>query len=288
MTGAISARVGAYLRLGRFDKPVGWLLLLWPTLWALWHASAGRPDIHLVALFCAGVIGMRTAGCCVNDIADRKLDAQVSRTRMRPLACGQITVVEAAAMAGVLLLCCFALWWQLNGPARAWALGALLIALSYPLAKRYTKVPQLHLCVAFGMGIVVAYAQVLGRVPTVGWLLFAANACWVFAYDTIYAMVDRDDDIKAQANSAAIWLGKQEILAVSLAFFLMLACLLMFGIAIGAKFSFYFACALGFLMAGHYLRLIRGRERERCFASFKQNHWLGALIWLGLVSNYAS
>ena len=165
---------------------------------------------------------------------------------------------------------------------------ALLIALSYPLAKRLFKMPQLHLSVAFGMGAVVACAQVHGHVPVTCWLLFAANACWVFAYDTIYAMVDRDDDLKANANSSAIWLGSQDVLAVTLAYFLMLALLLSFGVASGAKLSFYLACAIGFPMAGYYVKMIRSRERARCFASFQQNHWLGALIWLGLLSNYTT
>ncbi len=276
-------RLTAYARLARLDKPAGWLLLLWPTLWALWLA-AGTPAASDVALFVGGVVLTRAFGCCLNDIADRRLDAQVERTRSRPLAAGAITVAEAWAVSALLLVACFGLWLQLSPAGRLWALAALAVAATYPLAKRFTDLPQAHLGIAFSFGIPVAYAHVSGSVPAIAWLLFAANWLYVMAYDTIYAMVDREDDIKAGSRSSAIMFDKHDVLAVAACYYLMLALLILFGVAEDAPLGFYLACGLGFGMAGQFIRMIRGRERMRCFRAFRLNHWLGALIWAGIAA----
>lgn len=281
-------RMAAYARLARWDKPAGFLLLLWPTLWAVWLAADGQPGWQDWGLFVAGVFLTRSFGCCVNDIADRKLDAQVARTRDRPLAAASISVTEAVVVAGSFLLPCFFLWLQLATPARLWALAALAIAVTYPLAKRVLVVPQLHLGLAFGMGIPVAHAHLDGAVPDTAWLLLAANLCWVFAYDTIYAMVDRQDDLAAGNQSAAIWLGERDLQGVGLAYFFMLMLMLSHAVAHGAGLGFYLACGLGWGMALRFCRMIRSRAPADCLRAFHQNHWLGALLWLGLVADTAA
>lgn len=281
----ILARLGAYAQLIRLEKPVGWLLLLWPTLWAVWLASADKPTWGTVGLFVGGVFVMRCFGCCLNDLADRKLDRQVARTRSRPLAAGTITIAEAIAIALVCLAAAFVLWLQLAGTARWWAVGALVIAATYPLAKRLVKIPQFHLGVAFSMSIPVAFAQLADHVPLSALLLIAANFCWIFAYDTVYAMVDREDDRRTGIYSSALWLGERDVSAIAWAYFAMLMLLLVHAVTIGAGFGYYLACGLGIGMAWRFCRMIRSRTPAACFRCFRDNHYLGMLIWLGLVAD---
>ena len=277
----VGRRLADYARLVRLEKPVGWLLLLWPTLWALWLADA-TPDPADVALFVAGAFFTRSLGCCLNDIADRRLDAQVERTRNRPLAAGRISVAEAWLIAAAMLACCFGLWLLLASPARIWALAALAVAATYPLAKRFTHLPQLHLGVAFSCGIPIAFAHAAGSVPASAWLLVAANCFYVLAYDTIYAMVDLEDDLAAGNRSSAILFGDRAVFAVACCYFLLLALMIAHGTAVGAPLAFYLACGLGFGMAGKYVGMIRSRDRRRCLLAFRLNHWLGALLFAGI------
>ncbi len=286
---SFAASCSACWRLARFDRPIGWLLLLWPTMWALWAAAAGLPEPRLLLVFFIGVVCSRALSCCVNDIADRDLDKLVRRTRDRPLASGELSVAAAVGVAGVFLLACFGAWLALGWPARLWCLVALAVALTYPLAKRWMRIPQLHLALANSMGVPVAYAEIEGAVPATAWLLFAACFCWSFAFDTIYSMADRPDDRAAGINSAAVWLGERELPAITLAYYLTLVLLVGFGAAVGAQLSYYLVTvAGGAAVAWRLLRLIRGRELELCLLSFRQNHWLGAVVLAGIVSNYAA
>ena len=280
-------KIRAYARLARFDRPSGWLLLLWPTLWALWIASDGMPGWRLFLIFLAGVVLSRAAGCCLNDILDRKHDSLVRRTRDRPLPAGDLSVPEAAAFGLALLAVCFTLWLELGPAARTWAIAALAVGATYPLSKRLVHFPQAHLGVAFGMGIPVAYAEVLGKVPATAWMLFFANFFWVLAYDTIYAMADRKDDVKAGIKSMAVWLGERDVVAVSLFYFAAIALLTLHGVATDAALAFYVACALGFGNAFRFVKAIGTRDPGMCLRTFGENHWLGALIMFGLVANSA-
>nr|MBF2735677.1 4-hydroxybenzoate octaprenyltransferase [Betaproteobacteria bacterium AqS2] len=278
-----------YWQLARFDRPIGWLLLLWPTMWGLWAAAGGTPPAALVALFAVGALSARAMSCCVNDIADRDIDRQVGRTKERPLARGAVTVYEAALLATVFALGCFGVWLLLGWPARLLCLFGLFVALSYPLAKRWMQLPQLHLAAANSMGVLVAYAELRSDVPPAGWLLYGACFAWSFAFDTIYAMVDREDDRKAGVNSAAVWLGDQELKGISLAYILMLTLLVMYGAAAGAAATFYIvAVGGGAVVARWLLRMIRGREPERCFYSFRMNHWLGLVVLAGVAAGHAA
>lgn len=282
--GAAAGQLREYSRLARLEKPAGWLLLLWPTMWALWIASAGVLWLDVFLLFVSGVVATRSLGCCLNDIADRELDAKVARTAARPLAAGRITLKEALGVSLVLALFCLALWLQLSPPARAWALLALLLALIYPYTKRVLAAPQLFLGITFGMGIPVAFAHVTGAVPASALWLLAANFCWVVAYDTIYALVDIADDRKAGNNSSALWLGERAVLAVALCYFLALALLTCYGLVIDAKASFYLLLGLAFALAYRYVKLAATRDPRACFSSFRANHWFGAVILAALVA----
>ena len=284
----ITRKLGAYCRLARFDRPAGWLLLLWPTLWALWSATDGQPGWSLFGLFFGAVVLTRAAGCCVNDMADARFDALVARTKSRPLPAGEIKMIEALAVTVVLAVMCLLLWLLLTWPARWWALAAVVIAVTYPFAKRFVNIPQLHLGIAFGMGIPVVFVHVTGSVPPTVWLLFMANLFWVLAYDTIYAMIDREDDVRIGIKSSAIWLGDKEVLAIALCYFLMIAFLMTYGVLTGALLVFYIATGLGLLNARRYVRMIRSRRPEDCWQAFRENHWLGALILLGFIADTAT
>ena len=281
----LSSRLWAYARLARVDRPAGWLLLLWPTMWALWAASDGAPGWRLTLVFFAGVLLCRSAGCCLNDIIDLRHDALVERTKARPLPAGDITVMEASAI-GLFLACgCLALWLTLGPSAKAWAVAALAIGATYPFAKRMVHFPQAHLGIAFGMGVPIAYAEVLGKVPPSAWLLFAANFFWVLAYDTIYAMADKKDDIKANIKSMAIWLGERDVLTIALFYFFAIACLTLHGVATDATLVFYVACALAFGNAFRFVKAIGSRDAVTCLRTFGENHWLGALVMFGLIAD---
>ena len=279
-------RVRAYIRLARFDKPTGWLLLLWPTLWALWTAAEGQPTIPTITLFIAGCILSRSFGCCINDIFDRRCDRLVARTRTRPLAAGEISLTEAWILALLLLASCFSLWLELSELARKWALGALMMTAVYPFTKRFLVIPQMWLGLTFSCGIPIAYAHVTGSVPALALLLVAANWCYVMAYDTIYALVDRDDDIKAGVKSSAVFFGRNSIMVITSNYCLMLALLMLFGVLHDFTLPFFLAILLGYGLFWHFVRMCRTFEPQRCYQAFNLNHLLGLLVWGGIIASY--
>ncbi len=275
-----------YVRLLRLDKPIGILLLLWPTLWGLWFAAKGLPSVHILLIFAAGVVLMRSAGCAVNDFADREFDAHVERTRMRPLATGEVSRHEALLLAAGLSLLAFLMILPLNRLVILLSVPALFLAASYPFTKRFFSIPQAYLGVAFGFGIPMAYAAVQGGVPMDAWLLLLANLFWSVAYDTEYAMVDRQDDLKIGIKTSAITFGKYEIAAIAACYAATLALLTYVGLRVGLGPVFY----LGLFVAGgialYHLWLIRRRERTACFKAFLHNHWFGLAVFAGIAMNY--
>ncbi len=276
------ARLILYARLVRLDKPIGSLLLLWPTLSALWLASNGRPDWKLVLIFSVGTLLMRSAGCAINDFADRDFDKHVKRTAERPLTSGQIAAWEAVAVAVVLALLSYLLILPLNLLTKELSILAILIAGSYPYFKRFFALPQAYLGIAFGFGIPMSYAAVLNTVPPEAWLLLLANIFWALAYDTEYAMVDRDDDLKIGIRTSAITFGRYDVLAVMLCYAFSLALILAVGLwhGLGAGLLLGISVAAG--IAVYHWTLIRDRDRLRCFAAFRHNNWLGAAVFLGI------
>ena len=282
----LARRIDAYERLIRLDKPIGALLLLWPTLWAVWIASSGAVRAEILVIFVLGTWLMRSAGCAINDYADRAIDPHVARTRGRPLAAGEIAPREALAVGAALALAAFGLVLFLNPLAIALSFVALAIAAGYPYAKRFISLPQAWLGVAFGFGIPMAYAAIQNRLPLECWLLFAANLFFVFAYDTEYAMVDRDDDLRLGVRSSAITLGRWDVTAVMASYAAMLALLVALGVRLSLAWP-YFAglLAAGALAAYHWL-LIRQRGREDCFRAFLHNNWVGAAVFAGLFFSF--
>ena len=283
----LQSRLALYLDLIRWNRPAGWLLLLWPTLSALWVASGGFPGWHLLSVFTLGTILMRSAGCCINDVADRDFDRHVKRTAARPVTTGAVSVKEALVLGAVLALLAFALVLTTNAITIGISGAALAITLAYPYAKRYVSMPQAVLGVAFGMGIPMAFAAVLGEVPRLAWLLMLGNLFWVLAYDTEYAMVDRDDDIRLGLKTSAITLGRLDVPVILLCY---LAFIVIWDVALmlyvqGALFTIAFALAFG-QVAWHYT-LIRSRSREGCFKAFRLNHWLGFTLFVGIAGSYA-
>lgn len=283
---ALVRRVNAYERLIRLDKPIGTLLLLWPTLWALWLASAGQPRIDHLLIFLTGTLLMRSAGCAVNDYADREFDPHVERTRRRPLAAGEVEPWEALALAAVLALAAFGLVLFLNRLAIALSVLGVLIAASYPFSKRVLSMPQAYLGIAFGFGIPMAYAAVQERLPTECWLLLAANVCYSFAYDTEYAMVDRNDDAKLGIRTSALTLGDWDVPAVMGSYALMLVLLTAVGGLAGLGWPFHLGLAAAGAMMVYHWTLIRGRSREGCFKAFMHNNWVGGVIFAGIVASF--
>jgi 4-hydroxybenzoate polyprenyltransferase len=284
---SIKQRLTLYEKLTRLDKPIGTLLLLWPTLWALWIASAGRPAWMLVWIFCLGTLLMRSAGCVMNDLADRNFDAYVKRTRDRPIAAGLVGVKEALVLAAVLTAAAFALVLALNRFTLLLSFAALALAATYPFTKRFLSVPQAYLGVAFGFGIPMAFAAQSNSLPDLVWWLLLANVFWAIAYDTEYAMVDRDDDIRIGIKTAAITFGRYDVAAVMLCYAAMLALLVMIGMRL--QFGAYYYAGLGaalLIMLYHYT-LIRARRREDCFKAFLHNNWVGGVIFAGIAANYA-
>jgi len=280
-------RLQLYVRLIRLDKPIGILLLLWPTLNALWLASAGKPDWTLVAIFCVGTALMRSAGCAINDFADRDFDKHVKRTTERPLTSGKIAAWEAVMVAAVLALISFALILPLNTLTKQLSVAAVLIAASYPYFKRFFAIPQAYLGIAFGFGIPMAFAAVQGVVPAAAWLLLLANIFWAIAYDTEYAMVDRDDDLKIGIKTSAITFGRFDVPAVMLCYALAFALILVAGWQYGLRFWFAAGLLAAAACAIYHYTLIRDRDRMRCFAAFRHNNWLGAAIFAGIALDYA-
>ena len=281
----LARRLDAYERLIRLDKPIGALLLLWPTLWALWLASGGTPEAELIIIFVVGTFLMRSAGCAVNDYADRRFDPHVERTRARPLAAGEIAPREALAVAAGLALAAFALVLFLNRFAIALSFVALAIAAAYPYTKRFFAFPQAVLGIAFGFGIPMAYAAVQERLPLECWLLLAANVCYAFAYDTEYAMVDRDDDAKLGIRTSALTLGRWDVAAVMASYAGMLALLSAVGLTLGLAWPYHAGLGVAGAMMLYHWFLIRGRTREGCFKAFMHNNWVGAVIFAAIVAS---
>ena len=284
---AASGRMSHYLQLIRWDRPAGWLLLLWPTLSALWIAAGGFPGWHLLAVFTLGTILMRSAGCCLNDVADRDFDRHVKRTAGRPVTSGAVSVKEALLLGAALALAAFALVLTTQRAAVLWSFAALGVAIVYPYAKRYIAMPQAVLGVAFSFGIPMAFAAVQGQVPVLAWLLLLGNLFWVLAYDTEYAMVDRDDDLKIGMKTSAITLGRFDVAAIMLSYALYLSIWTLalwpqsFSVAYGAALAAAIAQALW------HGWLIRDRQREPCFKAFRLNHWLGFTVFVGVALSYA-
>ncbi len=272
-----------YLDLIRWNRPAGWLLLLWPTLSALWLAAGGFPGWHLIVVFTLGTILMRSAGCCVNDVADREFDKHVKRTAQRPVTSGRISSREALAVGAVLALAAFGLVLTTNASTIAWSFAALAVALVYPYAKRYVSMPQAVLGVAFSFGIPMAYAAVQGDVPWQAWALLLGNLFWVLAYDTEYAMVDRDDDLRIGMKTSAITLGRYDVPAI-MAFYLVY--LVIWSLIVLPELAFAIGWWLGVAAAAtqvmwHSL-LIKDRSRDGCFKAFRLNHWVGFAVFAGL------
>jgi len=279
-------RINAYERLIRLDKPIGALLLLWPTLWAVWIAASGRPRPEVVVIFVMGTILMRSAGCAFNDWADRDFDGKVARTRDRPLAAGEIPPQEALAVGAALAACAFFFVLFLNWYAILLSVAALAIAAAYPFSKRFLPLPQLGLSIAFSFGIPMAFAAIRNELPWECWVLFAANACYAFAYDTEYAMVDREDDEKIGVRSSAITLGRYDVAAVMGSYAMMVALLCGLGVALRMPWTYFAGLAAAGTMMGYHYALIRGRSREGCFRAFRHNNWVGLAIFAGIVGSY--
>ncbi|MEK6211587.1 MAG: 4-hydroxybenzoate octaprenyltransferase [Pseudomonadota bacterium] len=279
-------RLNAYEKLIRLDKPIGIVLLLWPTLWALWLSSRGHPSWEIVWIFILGTVLMRSAGCAINDYADRHFDGRVARTRDRPLAAGLIKPNEALIVAAVLALAAFGLVLQLNRLTILLSVAAVVIAATYPFTKRFFILPQAYLGIAFGFGIPMAFAAQTGRVPAVAWLLLLANVFWAVAYDTEYAMVDREDDRKIGIKTSAITFGRHDVTAVMICHTMFLLMLAWIGwrYALGIYFFAGLLMAAG-LAATHY-QMIRDRDPDSCFRAFRHNNWIGAMVFAGLVASF--
>ncbi len=280
-------RLDLYEKLMRLDKPIGTLLLLWPTLWALWLSSAGRPGWMLVWVFALGTLLMRSAGCVINDFADRDFDQHVERTRERPLTTGQVSSREALALFALLCLASFALVLLLRKPLLIWlSFAAFFLAATYPLTKRFFAIPQAYLGVAFGFGIPMAYAAQLGEVPAQAWWLLLANVFWAVAYDTEYAMVDRNDDLKIGIKTSAITFGRFDVAAVMLCYAATLALIAWVGSTYALGWPFYSALAIAAGIMGVHYTWIRGRERMACFKAFLHNNWVGGIIFAGIALDF--
>ena len=283
-------KLNLYLQLIRWDRPAGWLLLLWPTLSALWLASHGFPGWHLLVVFTLGTFLMRSAGCCLNDVADRDFDKHVKRTAQRPVTSGKLASKEALAVGAALALLAFGLVLTTNITAITWSFVALAIAIIYPFAKRYVAMPQAVLGMAFSFGIPMAFAAVQSRVPMLAWLLLLGNLFWVIAYDTEYAMVDRDDDLKIGMKTSAITFGRFDVLAVLACYVLYLFVwvnVLIVHINRAQAAIYLVAIGLAFSQALWHIWLIRKRQRDDCFKAFRLNHWLGFAVFAGIVASYA-
>ncbi|MFQ2293408.1 4-hydroxybenzoate octaprenyltransferase [Aeromonas enteropelogenes] len=276
----------AYLQLARIDKPIGTLLLLWPTLWALWLAADGLPNLWVLTVFVVGVFLMRSAGCVINDYADRNFDGHVKRTSGRPLPTGKVDPREALALFFVLALISFGLVLTLNSLTIAMSFVGLLLAVSYPFMKRFIPIPQLVLGMAFSWSIPMAYAAQANALPAVAWLVFIANLLWTVAYDTQYAMVDRDDDLKLGLKSSAILFGRHDKRIIGVLQLVTLLILLMVGQLMALGSSYYWGLLGAAVLFVYQQRLIRERQREACFQAFLNNNYVGALVFAGLVLDY--
>ncbi|HQZ01368.1 MAG TPA: 4-hydroxybenzoate octaprenyltransferase [Thauera sp.] len=281
-TMSFSDKLPHYARLMRIDKPIGTLLLLWPTLWAMWFAADGWPPLPLLLIFVLGTFLMRSAGCVINDYADRDFDGHVERTRNRPLATGAVSASEALLLAAGLSVLAFMLLLPLNSLVIWLSLPALLLAASYPFTKRFLAIPQAYLGIAFGFGIPMSFAAILGEVPAIAWVMLLANVFWAIAYDTEYAMVDRPDDIKIGIKSSALTFGRFDVLAVMLCYAITLGLLGLIGVVAERGVAWFVGLLVAAAIAAYHYTLIRERDRAGCFKAFRHNNWLGAAVFAGL------
>ncbi len=279
-------RLRQYALLMRLDRPIGSLLLLWPALWALWLAGEGHPRPLVVVVFVVGVVLMRSAGCVINDYADRHVDPHVTRTRQRPLAAGRVTSREALVLFVVLCLVAFALVLLMNRLTVLMSIGGVVLAIIYPFMKRYTHLPQVVLGMAFGWAVPMAYAAQTGAVPAVAWLLFIATVLWDTAYDTMYAMVDRPDDLRIGVKSTAILFGEADRHLIALIQGLFFVVMIMIGRQLHLGGLYYAGLVAAMMLAVYQLMLIYRREPAQCFKAFLNNNWLGMVIFAGIVANY--
>ncbi|HEY8707125.1 MAG TPA: 4-hydroxybenzoate octaprenyltransferase [Burkholderiaceae bacterium] len=281
------SRLRLYLDLVRWDRPAGSYLLLWPTLSAMWIAAGGFPGWHLLVVFTLGTFLMRSAGCAVNDVADREFDRHVKRTAQRPVTRGAVSAKEALLLGAVLALLAFALVLTTNAAAIAWSFVALAVSIAYPYTKRFLSMPQAVLGVAFSFGIPMAFAAVQGHVPALAWWLLLGNLFWVLAYDTEYAMVDRDDDLKIGIRTSAITLGRFDVTGVMLFYAAYLAIWAVLGAQLTLAWPYYAGLAAAAAIAAWHGTLIRTRTRGDCFRAFRLNHWLGFAVFAGVVIDAA-
>jgi len=281
------SRLSLYLALIRWDRPAGTYLLLWPTLAALWIAARGFPGWHLLIVFVLGTFLMRSAGCAVNDVADRDFDKHVKRTAQRPVTSGAVSVREALLLGAGLALAAFALVLTTNAATIAWSVAALAISLVYPFTKRFFSMPQAVLGVAFSFGIPMAFAAVQGAVPALAWWLLVGNLFWVLAYDTEYAMVDRDDDLRIGIQTSAITLGRFDVAGVMLFYGVFIAIWGVLGAQLGFGWPYFAGLIAAAAIALWHFTLIRGRTREGCFRAFRLNHWVGFVVLAGVVADHA-
>lgn len=282
----LTERLSHYEKLMRLDKPIGILLLLWPTLWAQWLASHGHPDWLILWIFVVGVVLMRSAGCVINDYADRDFDPHVARTRERPLAAGKVSPKEALLLAAALSLLAFLLILPLDALVLKLSVVALFLAASYPFTKRFFAIPQAYLGIAFGFGIPMSYAALWGEIPLEAWVLLAANIFWAIAYDTQYAMVDRADDLKIGIKTSAISFGRYDLIAIALCYCITLALLGWVGWQRGLGLAFFGGLATAAGIALYHLWLIRERDPQQCFRAFLHNTWFGAAVFGGIALSY--
>lgn len=279
-------KLTAYQRLMRLDKPVGILLLLWPTLWGLLLAGKGRPDWQIVFIFVTGVILMRSAGCVMNDIADRHYDGHVERTKNRPLVIGEVTVKEALLLAMGLSLTAFSLVCFLNKLTILLSIPALLLAATYPLTKRFLAIPQAYLGFAFGFSIPMTFAALTNHVPTLAWWLLLANVFWAIAYDTEYAMVDREDDVKIGIQSSAILFGRYDLLAIMLCYVAMLAIFIYVGKLMAFSYYYFLPILVVVGLVIWQYQLIKTRNKTHCFKAFLSNNWIGLVLFIAVFAAY--
>jgi len=280
-------RLVLYARLMRMHKPIGTVLLLWPTLWALWMASDGHPPVSLLVIFTVGTFLMRSAGCAVNDWADRDIDKHVKRTKERPITAGLIAPWEALALAAGLALIAFMLILPLNALTKWMSVAAVVIAGTYPFFKRFFAIPQAYLGIAFGFGIPMAYAAVQDQVPVLAWLMLLGNVFWAIAYDTAYAMVDRDDDLLIGIKTSAITFGRFDVAAIMLCYVGFLGIMAWAGHVMSLGWPYWLGLAAAVVLALYYYPLLRTRDRAKCFFVFNHNNWLGACVFAGVAVGYA-
>jgi 4-hydroxybenzoate polyprenyltransferase len=284
---SLKERFISYGYLIRLDKPIGTLLLLWPTLWALWLASSGTPDLSILFIFTLGTFLMRSAGCAINDYADRDFDRHVKRTQSRPITSGKISGKEAVAVAGTLAFIAFLLIQPLNAFTKQLSVLALLVAFIYPFTKRFFAMPQAVLGIAFGFGIPMAYAAILDFIPLEAWILFVGNIFWAIAYDTAYAMVDRDDDLRLGLRTSAITFGRYDVIAIAVSYGVLFISQVWVAQLAGLSNYFLLGWFPALACAIYHLKLVSTRNREDCFRAFRHNNWLGGFLFLGIVLGLA-